>query len=154
MSEERKPLKSWAARQAVAILAVDNIKVPDFGYDLLRRREEGLITYEEGKAELVARGHEMAARKREEKQRKIESQPGKIHRIILGYIESMTGFHKIVVVLHGEAKEYVALTPETLKWVSDLKQRHGIPVYGQNNRLPWAYKQQWDSLQEDPKSVD
>ena len=61
MSEEHKPLKSWAARQAVAILAVDNIKVSDFGYDLLRRREEGLITYEQGRAELVARGHAMAA---------------------------------------------------------------------------------------------
>ncbi|GAA0815376.1 hypothetical protein SAMD00023378_1626 [Ralstonia sp. NT80] len=67
MSEEHKPLKSWAARQAVAILAVDNIKVSDFGYDLLRRREEGLITYEQGRAELVARGHAMAAREKEER---------------------------------------------------------------------------------------
>ncbi|WP_343583475.1 hypothetical protein [Herbaspirillum sp.] len=154
MSEERKPLKSWAARQAVAILAVDNIKVSDFGYDLLRRREEGLITYEQGMAELVVRGHAIAAREREMKQKKIESQLEKIDRIIFGYVESMTGFQKIVVVFHGEAKEYIELTPETLKWVSGLKQHHGIPVYGQNNRLPWEYKQQWDRLQQGRESVD
>lgn len=62
MSEKRKPLKSWASRQAVAILAVDNIKVSDFGHDLLRRREEGLITYEEGREELRARGHALSVK--------------------------------------------------------------------------------------------
>ena len=32
----KKPeLKSWNARQAVAILAVDNIKLSNFGYDVL-----------------------------------------------------------------------------------------------------------------------
>ena len=33
-----KVLKSWSARQAVALLAVDNIKVSDFGYSMLQRR--------------------------------------------------------------------------------------------------------------------
>jgi len=63
MSEARKPLKTWAARQAVAILAVDNIKVSDFGYDLLRRREEGLITYEQAREEIRSRARSMAANK-------------------------------------------------------------------------------------------
>ncbi|GGH63779.1 hypothetical protein GCM10010975_29930 [Comamonas phosphati] len=67
MSEEHKPLKSWAARQAVAILAVDNIKVSDFGYDLLRRREEGLITYEQAREEIRSRARSMAAREKEER---------------------------------------------------------------------------------------
>lgn len=62
MSERRKPLKSWASRQAVAILAVDNIKVSDFGHDLLRRKEEGLITHEQAREELRARGHTLAAK--------------------------------------------------------------------------------------------
>lgn len=63
MSEARKPLKTWAARQAVAILAVDNIKVSDFGYDMLRRREEGLITYEQAREEIRSRARSMAANK-------------------------------------------------------------------------------------------
>lgn len=50
-----KVLKSWSARQAVAILAVDNIKVSDFGYDMLQRREEGSISYEQAKQEVLAR---------------------------------------------------------------------------------------------------
>ncbi|MGC5809083.1 hypothetical protein [Ralstonia pseudosolanacearum] len=65
MSEKRKPLKSWASRQAVAILAVDNIKMSDFGYDLLRRREEGLITYEQAREELRTRGHALAAKSKQ-----------------------------------------------------------------------------------------
>lgn len=62
MSEKRKPLKSWSAHQAIAILAVDNIKVSDFGYDLLRRREEGLITYEEARAEIRDHGYALASK--------------------------------------------------------------------------------------------
>jgi len=67
MNEKRKPLKAWASHQAVAILAVDNIKVSDFGYDLLRQREEGLITYEEGLEELRSRGHALAAKGKQSK---------------------------------------------------------------------------------------
>lgn len=62
MSEKRKPLKSWASRQAVAILAVDNIKVSDYGYDLLRRKEKGLITHEQAREELRARGLDLAVK--------------------------------------------------------------------------------------------
>ena len=47
-----KVLKSWSARQAVALLAVDNIKVSDFGYSMLQRREEGTISYEQAKQEI------------------------------------------------------------------------------------------------------
>lgn len=50
-----KTLKSWSARQAVAILAVDNIKVSDFGFDMLQRREEGTISYEQAKQEILSR---------------------------------------------------------------------------------------------------
>ena len=48
-----KVLKSWSARQAVALLAVDNIKVSDFGYSMLQRREEGTISYEQAKQEIL-----------------------------------------------------------------------------------------------------
>lgn len=50
-----RTLKSWSARQAVAILAVDNIKVSEFGHELLQRREEGLISYEQAKQEILSR---------------------------------------------------------------------------------------------------
>lgn len=50
-----KVLKSWSARQAVALLAVDNIKVSDFGYSMLQRREEGTISYEQAKQEILSR---------------------------------------------------------------------------------------------------
>ncbi len=53
--ERPKTLKSWSARQAVAILAVDNIKVSQFGHELLRRREEGLISYEQARQEILSR---------------------------------------------------------------------------------------------------
>lgn len=62
MNEKRKPLKSWSARQAVAILAVDNIKLSDYGYDLLRRQAEGLITHEQARKELRARGQALAVK--------------------------------------------------------------------------------------------
>jgi len=52
----KKPeLKSWNARQAVAILAVDNIKLSNFGYDVLKRNEDGLITYQQAKEEVLNR---------------------------------------------------------------------------------------------------
>jgi len=51
----QKSLRTWSARQAIAILAVDNIKVSDFGYDVLRRKEQGLLTYEEAKKEILDR---------------------------------------------------------------------------------------------------
>ncbi len=52
----KKPeLKSWNARQAVAMLAVDNIKLSNFGYDVLKRNEDGLITYQQAKEEVLNR---------------------------------------------------------------------------------------------------
>lgn len=55
MSKPQKTLKTWSARQAVALLAVDNIKVSEFGYDVLRRNEAGLISYDQAKQEILAR---------------------------------------------------------------------------------------------------
>lgn len=45
--------KSWSARQAEAILAVDNIKISGSGRDVLRRYDEGHISYDEAKDEIL-----------------------------------------------------------------------------------------------------
>ena len=45
-------LKTWASKQALSILSVDNIKVDDIGLDLLKRREDGLISYEDAHNEI------------------------------------------------------------------------------------------------------
>lgn len=42
-------LRSNSARFAVAVLAVDNIKVPQFGIELLKQREDGVISYDEAR---------------------------------------------------------------------------------------------------------
>ena len=56
MSMNMKPqLKTWRAKQAVAILAVDNIKLSNFGYSVLQRNEDGLISYEQAKEEVLNR---------------------------------------------------------------------------------------------------
>ncbi|OYO25894.1 hypothetical protein [Janthinobacterium sp. PC23-8] len=55
MSKPQSTLKSWSGRQAIAILAVDNIKVSDFGYEILKRSEEGTISYKEAKEEILAK---------------------------------------------------------------------------------------------------
>jgi hypothetical protein len=52
---KKTELKSWSSKQAVAILAVDNITLSDFGYDVLKRNEDGLITYEQAKEEILSR---------------------------------------------------------------------------------------------------
>lgn len=58
---KRKPeLRSWSAKQAVAILAVDNIQVSDHALDLLKRIEDGLITHEQAKEEILRRAKAMA----------------------------------------------------------------------------------------------
>jgi len=57
----KKPeLKSWSSKQAVAILAVDNIHLSDHGYDVLKRIEDGLITYEQAKEEILRRARSNA----------------------------------------------------------------------------------------------
>lgn len=58
----KKPeLKTCSARHAVAILAVDNIQVSEFGLDVLKRNEEGLISYDEAKEEILLRARLRAA---------------------------------------------------------------------------------------------
>lgn len=48
-------LHSWSARQAVAILTVENIELSDFGRDVLSRIERGIISHTEAKEEILAR---------------------------------------------------------------------------------------------------
>jgi len=56
----KKPeLRSWSSKQAVAILAVDNIRVSDYCVELLKRIEDGHITHEEAKEEILRRAREM-----------------------------------------------------------------------------------------------
>lgn len=50
-----RELKTWSAQQAVAILAVDNVRLSDFGYDVLKRNESGIISYEQAKEEILSR---------------------------------------------------------------------------------------------------
>lgn len=59
----RPALKSWSSMQAVAILAVDNIRVSEFGHDVLKRKEDGLVTFEEPKKEILTRARAKASQK-------------------------------------------------------------------------------------------
>ena len=59
---EKKALRTWSSKQAVAILAVDNIKLSEFGVDLLKRKEEG--SYDQAREEIRARARAMAAKKK------------------------------------------------------------------------------------------
>lgn len=54
MSKNAK-LRSRSSRQAIAILALSGVKLSQFGLDVLTRIEAGLLTYEEGKAEILKR---------------------------------------------------------------------------------------------------
>lgn len=52
----KKPiLKAWSSKQAVAILAVDDIHISDHAHDLLKRIEDGFITPEQAKEEILRR---------------------------------------------------------------------------------------------------
>lgn len=64
---EKKALRTWSSKQAVAILAVDNIKISDFGVDLLKRKEDGLISYDEAREEIKARARALVAAKKKHK---------------------------------------------------------------------------------------
>lgn len=51
----KKILKTWTARQAVAILAVDNIQLSDFGYEMLQAQEDNLISYNQAKEAIISK---------------------------------------------------------------------------------------------------
>lgn len=53
--DKLKNLKTWSSKQAVAILAVDNIKLSDFGYKMLQDCENDIITYEEARIQIIER---------------------------------------------------------------------------------------------------
>lgn len=58
----KKPsLKSWSAKQAVAILAVDNIHLSDHGLNVLKRIEDGLITPDQAREEILRRARAMVS---------------------------------------------------------------------------------------------
>lgn len=74
--------------------------------------------------------------------------PDQIHRIIFGYMQNRQ--EMIVVMLSHGIKHLIPLSPENVKWVSNLKHSHKIPVYGQNNRITnRECKQLWDDLQKE-----
>lgn len=50
------------AKRALAILAVDNIKVSDRARELLAQCEAGTMTYAEAREEIIARARSMAAK--------------------------------------------------------------------------------------------
>jgi hypothetical protein len=56
MSQNKK-LGFWSSRQAVAILAVSDIKPSRFAYDLLARLDAGSLTYEGAKVEILKRAN-------------------------------------------------------------------------------------------------
>lgn len=47
--------RSWSTTQALAIMAVDNIEVSTFAKDVLKRLDEGLLSYEEAKEQILRR---------------------------------------------------------------------------------------------------
>lgn len=48
-------LKTWSAKQAVAILSVDNIQMSEYGRTMLKRVEDGEITSQQAKQEILNR---------------------------------------------------------------------------------------------------
>lgn len=63
----KKPVfRSWSARQAVAILAVDNISPSEHGLDVLQRIEDGLITHEQAREEILRRARAIASATKEQ----------------------------------------------------------------------------------------
>lgn len=61
-------LKSRSSKEAVAILAVDNVKLSSFGYDVLKRNEDGIISYEQAKEEILSRARAKVAADRKSKE--------------------------------------------------------------------------------------
>lgn len=54
-SQKLIKINSFEAKQAIGILAVDDIKISNAGLALLKSREEGRITYKAAVSEVVAR---------------------------------------------------------------------------------------------------
>lgn len=51
----KRIFKTASARRAVAILGVDNLTLSDFGYDVLKQVENGVITHEQAKDAILSR---------------------------------------------------------------------------------------------------
>lgn len=58
--ESGRNFKTSSSRQAVAILGVEDIKLSDFGYEVLKRVEDGSISYKQAKEEILSRARTTA----------------------------------------------------------------------------------------------
>ena len=56
--KKEQELNSWSSKQAVAILAVSGIQMSEHGLDLLKRVEDGAMTSDEARAEIINRASE------------------------------------------------------------------------------------------------
>lgn len=61
MMSDKPILKSRSSKQAVAILAVDNIKLTNFCLNLLKQTEEGSITHAQAKQAIFKKYRVLAA---------------------------------------------------------------------------------------------
>ena len=59
--EKEGNLQTWSSKKAIAILAVDNIKVSDFGYQVLKEYEDGLINSEQAREKIIQRAKDKLA---------------------------------------------------------------------------------------------
>jgi len=53
---------SWSACHALAILSVDDIKISSAGLDVFRRYDQGKISYDEAKDEILGKAKRKADR--------------------------------------------------------------------------------------------
>ena len=52
-----------ATKRAIGILSAGDIKLSDFGKDILKRLDEGKLRYEQAKAEIIKRARENASKR-------------------------------------------------------------------------------------------
>lgn len=62
--EAKRIFKSPGARQAIAIMGVGESKLSDFGYEVMMRIEDGSITHEQAKEEIISRARANATIKK------------------------------------------------------------------------------------------